>query len=479
MADVASSLVFVFCALFFWGSWPVTLKISGASAEFYFIGYSLGCATASLCVLAYLIKEDFALFDNSFFPFSLVAGFIANTGKFANIVALEHLGITVAHSLVLGIDVGVGTILLYLMDSSVNAYFLFSGVLFVLAGVLFDILSELQAHQFREIDEVKVKMPPPVRERRARTKSPEDDVEQSLISVDSDSTKHVNRPLSLRDRSSRHAVATLGPRASEKPELKGLLSDTSAPTPFKKRPSVAESNDRRFSQAFTKMGLLSYPATEHRTPSNDPNSSDPNSHEISMTKDHELPPSEGHQTNSVSYKGIFLAVYAGCALGGWPLIFEHGTSHDLIHWQEFFFGWTIGLCLSTTITLPVFIRFGDPDYSTLNFRTVILGWCGGLLMSFGIWLTFMSHDELTFVVSMTIVRCAPLVSAFWGIFVFWELAGAGFRAQFFMGLSLLFYITAVCLITCSIIFAEDQEEDAEELLAQEGRRMLEYLGFHL
>ena len=80
------------------------------------------------------------------------------------------------------------------------------------------------------------------------------------------------------------------------------------------------------------MGVLSHPEIEHRTPSNDPNSTDPQSHEMIMTKvtftsssasltfkifqDHELPPSEGHEISSVSYKGIFLAMYAGCALGG-------------------------------------------------------------------------------------------------------------------------------------------------------------------
>jgi len=84
-------------------------------------------------------------------------------------------------------------------------------------------------------------------------------------------------------------------------------------------------------------------------------------------------------------------------------------------------------------------------------------------MALGIWLTFYSHEGLHFVVSMTIVRCAPVISAFWGIFVFHELHGAGLKSQVFMGLSLFFYLTAITLITMSILFADAEDESTEEI----------------
>jgi glucose uptake protein len=53
---------------------------------------------------------------------------------------------------------------------------------------------------------------------------------------------------------------------------------------------------------------------------------------------------------------------------------------------------------------------------------------------------------MSFATSYAIGQSAPMVGAFWGIFVWKEFAGAGSRAKIFLALMFVFYALAILLV---------------------------------
>jgi len=342
MASKGVSFALVIIALVLWGSWANTYKIShklhnGAPFETFFVGYSV--ASACCCLLASdSLNEAFWSEQRYFdihFRMALVAGTIANFGKVCITAAIELTGMTVAIPLVLGIEIFLGTILLYYNEpSSADPRYLFSGVILIFIAVIFDVLFQMQAHKDRKILK-----------------------RQRLLDN----------------------------------ELGGGA----------------------------------------------------------QTSEHE------EDSESKTCTGIIFAVISGFCLATWPVIYEI----DEEQWKEFYVGFIISLGLTSVVTLPIMLWFRGNDLSKLNTWIFILGLIGGFMMSSSIYLMFASQEGLPFIVSMTIVRCSPVIGALWGILVWDELRGASKTAKSYVGVMFCLYIAAIVIIALSISVEEEMDEE--------------------
>jgi len=371
MAGDATSFVLVITSLILWGSWANTYKIAEllyghlkeAEFELFFIGFSIAA-----CYCCYLpvdaIGDSFWVeqrWTQHPFRMSLVAGSVANIGKVCITGAIEMTGMTVAIPLVMGIEIFLGTILLFVTDpDDTNPYYLFSGVFLVLMAVMFDILFQLQMKEPHEKN-------------------------KALLHEPSDSFG---------------AVEISG--GGEVPTLRHQRSDSSVMRGY------AGSDNGRHSSS--KQG------------------------------------------------GILLAIISGLCLAIWPVIYEMEKKH--ITWEEFYFGFALSLGLTSIITLPFFGWLRGTDFTKLQWFVLLLGILGGLMMCSSYYLMFASQEGLHLIVSMTIVRCSPVIGAFWGIVLWEELKGASDLAITYVVLMFILYIAALVLIALSVLTMEEDNPAA-------------------
>lgn len=407
MAGDTISFALVITSLILWGSWANTYKIAHyffgdlAKFELFFIGFSI--AACSSCLLAVdAIDDTFwkeARWRQYHFQMSFIAGAIANIGKVCITGAIEMTSMTIAIPLVLGIEIFLGTIMLYIGDpSQTNPWYLFSGVGLILMAVIFDVLYQLQAEEDRD-------------------ESQENSQDKALLE-DFGSVRELYKMSSSEH--SRSAGSGGGRRSRRRQRSTTPMRGHVAPN--RKRRSTSAQEELRSWAAWA--GL-----TKQATRNQDSDFSD------------------DHQDPDQRYMGIFLALVSGLSLATWPVIYE--IDED-INWKEFYFGFIFSLGFTSILTLPGTGWLRGTDFSELEGVVLICGMIGGFMMSASIYLMFASQEGLHFIVSMTIVRCSPVIGAFWGIVLWDELKGASDLALTYVALMFILYIAAIIMIALSV-----------------------------
>jgi len=435
MAADSTSFVLVIASLILWGSWANTYKIADhfyralgqAEFELFFIGFSIAaCCSSFLAIDA--IGDSFweeRRWKQRHFVMALVAGSIANVGKVCITGAIGLTGMTVAIPLVLGIEIFLGTILLYVGDpKETNPWFLFAGVGLVLMAVMFDILYQLQKKEDWK------------------------DPQHGTALLYSDEAQSFGSVGGLSEDCSRSDGG-----GSYKPRLSHQRSDSvmrGFPGSDNGRCSTSE---QRMRNAAIRAKMVK-PKRGRR-----------NGHSIDYTED-VISAEERNLESKIEIEmeieiaestihGIFLAILSGLCLAIWPVIYEIDEG---ISWKEFFFGFILSLGLTSVITLPLCGWLRGTDFSKLHGVVLMLGMLGGMMMCSSYYLMFASQEGLTFIVSMTIVRCSPVIGAFWGIVLWNELRGASDTAIAYVALMFILYIAAIVLIALSVLTMKDDDQ---------------------
>jgi len=417
MAGDTVSFALVITSLVLWGSWANTYKLAHhfwgelAKFELFFIGFSIGACGS--CLLAIDAIDDSFWVESRWrqyhFQMALVAGAIANIGKVCITGAIEMTSMTIAIPLVLGIEIFLGTIMLYIGDpSQTNPWYLFTGVGLILMAVIFNLLYELQAEEDRgEEDHTKPLM-------------------QDFGSVRS--------VISRENEKSQSSDGSGKPRMYKANSDKGLI--------LRGHVTPVHQNRHRQRRSSSSQSLRTFAAKIGLTRPNPNSGPDSEISELTMEEEH-----------SKSCTGIFLAICSGLSLATWPVIYEIDEDID---WREFYFGFIFSLGFTSVLTLPGTGWLRGTNFCELESTVLFLGMVGGFMMSASIYLMFASQEGLHFIVSMTIVRCSPVIGAFWGIVLWDELAGASDLAMTYIALMFVLYIAALIMIALSVLTMEEE-----------------------
>ncbi|CAE8608605.1 unnamed protein product [Polarella glacialis] len=126
-----------------------------------------------------------------------------------------------------------------------------------------------------------------------------------------------------------------------------------------------------------------------------------------------------------------------------------------------FFFFSVGIVLSSLLLLPLGILFPldrapsvpislvAKDYTSARCSTHLYGLIGGLIWAVGTLSNAVSGQMLSLAASYAIGQSAPMVSIFWGVFLFREFAGAPCLVKGLLVVVVLLYMVSIALIASS------------------------------
>jgi len=140
-----SAAIFVgLLALVAWGSWANLLKLNKGHTrfEFFFLDYQAGACVASILLALCFGTGGFTdgMTVGRFFA-ALVAGVVNTLGTLLVMASVELSGMTVVFPIVVGIEMTIGTSLLWMIEQKEAPGLLFTGVACAMVAVTFDYLS--------------------------------------------------------------------------------------------------------------------------------------------------------------------------------------------------------------------------------------------------------------------------------------------------------------------------------------------------
>lgn len=163
-------------------------------------------------------------------------------------------------------------------------------------------------------------------------------------------------------------------------------------------------------------------------------------------------------------KGILLAIFAGLLMAFFYRFvaasmdlnnFESPASGMLTPYSAFFV-FTMGVLISNFLFNTIVMRkpfIGEPirykDYFKGNFKTHLVGVLGGVIWAIGTALSYIAAGKAGAAVSYALGQGAPMIAAFWGLFVWKEFKGASKQTNIMLFFMFLFFIIGLSLIVIS------------------------------
>lgn len=163
-------------------------------------------------------------------------------------------------------------------------------------------------------------------------------------------------------------------------------------------------------------------------------------------------------------KGILLAVLAGLLMAFFYRFvaasmdlnnFESPASGMLTPYSAFFV-FTLGIFVSNFLFNTIIMRkpfLGKPlrykDYFAGNLKTHLVGVLGGVIWAVGTALSYIAAGKAGAAISYALGQGAPMIAAFWGLFIWKEFKGATKQINIMLFFMFLFFILGLSLIVIS------------------------------
>lgn len=174
-----------------------------------------------------------------------------------------------------------------------------------------------------------------------------------------------------------------------------------------------------------------------------------------VTMDGKAYASLASQGRRVSKKSIVVCIVSGILMGSFaPFVTRALTAgHSLGPYSVAVF-FTLGSLLCCFVVNIYFMKkplVGEPvsfgGFFLAPPRDHFLGLLGGFIWGLGTVFNFVAAKLTGVAISYAIGQAAPMVAAFWGIFVWREFAGAGRKPKIYLTLMFIFYLLALILIS--------------------------------
>ena len=157
---------------------------------------------------------------------------------------------------------------------------------------------------------------------------------------------------------------------------------------------------------------------------------------------------------SVSRRSLVVCVVSGLLMGAFaPFVTRALTAgHPLTAYSTAVF-FTLGALLCCFAANVYFMRkplVGEPvsfrGYFEQRGTDHLLGVAGGMIWGTGMVFNFVAAGLVGVPISYAIGQAAPMVAAFWGVFVFKEFRGANSTARRYLAATFVFYLLALVII---------------------------------
>jgi glucose uptake protein len=155
--------------------------------------------------------------------------------------------------------------------------------------------------------------------------------------------------------------------------------------------------------------------------------------------------------------GVLIAFFYGFVVQSMDNSYVAGGTGSLTPFTAVFF-FSIGALVCTLFVNPIFMRYpvdGAPVTMKNFFEAGIgehaAGWMGGFIWMSGMVLSFMAVGAGSPAISYALSNAAPVVAAFWGVFIWKEFKGSGTETNLLLAGMFLFYVIGLTFIVWSKI----------------------------
>ena len=170
---------------------------------------------------------------------------------------------------------------------------------------------------------------------------------------------------------------------------------------------------------------------------------------------------KGGEQNSGRNKGIILAIVAGLLMSTFYRFVVKGMDIDNFVSPEVgkltpysaIFIFSVGVLLSNFVFNTLVMKkpfVGEPvsysDYFKGSFKTHLVGILGGMIWCLGTAFSYIAAGKAGAAVSYALGQGAPMIAAFWGVFIWKEFKGADKKTNLLLGLMFLLFIAGLATI---------------------------------
>lgn len=170
---------------------------------------------------------------------------------------------------------------------------------------------------------------------------------------------------------------------------------------------------------------------------------------------------KGGEQNTGRKKGIILAIVAGLLMSTFYRFVVKGMDIDnfeqpaagMLTPYSAIFIFSIGVLLSNFIFNTFVMKkpfVGEPvsygEYFKGSFSTHLVGILGGMIWCLGTAFSYIAAGKAGAAVSYALGQGAPMIAAFWGVFIWKEFKGADKKTNWLLGLMFLLFIVGLGII---------------------------------
>jgi glucose uptake protein GlcU len=391
----ASAVIFGLLALISWGSWANLLKLNQGVTrfEFFFLDYQAGACAASILLAILLGTGGFSdgMTVGRFFA-AMVAGVVNTLGTLLVMASVELSGMTVVFPVVVGIEMTIGTSLLWLIEQKESPGLLFTGVACAMCAVILDYKSHSEVKEDRD-----------------------GSLGGSRGSESSSSLSYSTLIVSDNDFSTD-------------------LSDLSRPYTF----STSSSPERKTTKSRVNHPCLSF--TKDWTPK---------TRGLFLCVLAAIFFSLWPVLDALSTEGCKNDVRASpYAFFMYFRITALGFTWMISSCMDGLSGGGSRSNISSNTSAELDVTFQNYLHEIPN-RSRFLGLTAGFIWGFGTLCSLISGEVVGLSVSVTMTRCSPLVATFWGVLVWGEARGMNKKALMYLAGMVVMYCCAIGFIAAS------------------------------
>lgn len=167
-----------------------------------------------------------------------------------------------------------------------------------------------------------------------------------------------------------------------------------------------------------------------------------------------------HGACEANRMGIARACVAGLLLSVWPALEAIAVGDRGEQVAVFLIGFGAGHSMAFAVALPVRTIYLLRPASTSSIKIerrpifastqgVVCGTSAGVLWLIGAWSMFKAGNIIGITSSVSVGRCSPVVAVLWGVFFWREARHASLRSIVYIGLALVLYLTTIVLLASS------------------------------
>lgn len=411
-------------------------KLSRVKWVIFYLYYSIGLTAAAIALWLGIGSRKLSSFNLLMAPTlditcGILAGCCGCVGSMCFMSSIELIGVTISYPLVMGLEMSIGTALIYVVSPVAAPGLLFVACGCMLAALTLDVLAQLQLSL-----DTSAALSSKLCSRNAETTSLLEEVDSAVD------------------------VAKLSLPASRTPSCSFLgkhdfmnINDelSSAEGAMSISPSLLRTQSMEY-LAEKELIVAPQHVSTAKFSSDAYSSAQPTARAATVS----------------TRMGLARACVAGLLLSVWPALEAVAVGDHDVSVVDFLLSFGIGHTIAFAVAVPLRALYLRRPASTssakrdqrrcvtiyASTRGAICGLLSGVLWLVGAWSVFEAGLLIGVTTSISVGRCSPVVAVLWGV-VFWgEAKHASARSVVYISLALILYLATIVLVAFSSRLAQ-------------------------